>query len=337
MSINDTDIVWRKAAVSVGDTGSNGGRMTATVIPSGTKNNIWPDVPQAERTAGSLKYRKVFIHIANDDDLTLIRPRIFVETATPGDDNITVFPGTFTDTQSAISGSERLYGGGSLNANTSIGATVLTVQTEGAALGCFQDGDLVRVSDKATVSSVVGNEEYVTIASSGVSYSGAVATLTITTPLSYAYSATNTRVSSVYEPADVVGFAENHQVTTVGSGDYNFGTSPVLVDSIGGIYQTWTLTFTSATAFNIAGDDLGTLSGVTGNKSSSFAPTNTALSKPYFTLSSSGYSGTYQAGDTIVFRTVPAAIPLWYRRSIPAGASSLSGNKVIIGIDGESA
>lgn len=88
MSIQANEVIWRRAALMNPDSPSNGGRMTATAIPSNVKGNIWPDVPHSERVAGSTKNMKVFLHIANDDDLALIRPRVFVETATPGDDAV---------------------------------------------------------------------------------------------------------------------------------------------------------------------------------------------------------------------------------------------------------
>jgi hypothetical protein len=36
----------------------NGGRMASTQLVSGVKNNLFPDVSQAERLAGSVKWRK---------------------------------------------------------------------------------------------------------------------------------------------------------------------------------------------------------------------------------------------------------------------------------------
>ena len=78
MSIVAAELIWRKP-LEVSDAGSNGGRMGSAVATGGVKNNVWPDVPQAERAAGSIKYRKTFIHVANDADLALIDPKVFVE------------------------------------------------------------------------------------------------------------------------------------------------------------------------------------------------------------------------------------------------------------------
>lgn len=283
MSILASELVWRQSAVMVSGA-SNGGRMTATAIPSGVKNNVWPDVPQSERTSGSTKYRKVFIHVANDDDLALIAPRVFVETATPGDDSIMFFPGTFTDTESAISGSERLYGSGALNSNVSGGATSLSVLTEDSSFNYLRNGDMIRVSNKTSVDDTGGTEEFVTI-SSVPSYAGNVATFNITPALANAYATSSTRVGSCYQPGTVDGAVASWLETTT-LGTYNEATYPVLVDSIGGIEQNWTLTFTSPSTFDVVGDTVGPVG--SGNITTNFMPSNTAFSKPYFNLRSAG-------------------------------------------------
>lgn len=332
MTIQAGELVWRRPQES-SDVGSNGGRMTSTVNPSGVKNNTWPDVPAAEREAGSTKYRKVFIHVSNDDDLTLIAPKVFVETRTPGDDNVTFIAATQRNKQSAITGSEQKYGAGVLNATVAAGATTIQVAVEDAALAIFANGMKIRVSDKASVSGT-GNEEYVTI--NGVpSYAGNVATLTFTPALANGYAAPATKVSSVYEPGDVKATFSNFTVNTVGSGDYDSSSYPILLDHIASVEQDWTLTFTSATAYTISGDEIGAVG--SGNISAGATPLNPNYAKPYFTIQPAGFSGVFQAGDAISFTTSPAAVPLFYRRQVPAGAASLSGNSVVVAIDGESA
>lgn len=336
MSIIASELVWRYSE-EMSDAATNGGKMTSTSIPDATKNNIWPDVPQAERTSGSLKYRKVHIHVANDADLTLVQPYVFVETYTPGDDSVVIFAGTHTDLQSSITGSERLYGGGQLNADVTAGATSIDVALDvssdetASSLALIQSGDLIRISDKTDVNDAAGNEEYVTV-SGAPSYVGSVATVTLSSALVNSYTAASTRVSSVYQPGDVSASYASFSVTS-GSGTYDDATYPILVDHIGGVEANWTLEFTSSTAFDVKKDGT-TIS--SGNISSDTSPTNSDFSKPYWTLNYLGFGGTYTLGDTITFTTHPASIPLWYRRKVPPGAASLSGDKVIIGIDGQS-
>ena len=330
MSIVASELVWRKS-VEVSDAGTNGGRMTHNVIVSSVKNNVFPDVPQAERAAGSSKFRKVFIHVANDNELSLIAPRVFVESRTPGDDSVCFHVGTQRNTQTQLTGVEQKYGAGVLNAPAIIGASTISVLTEGAALDVFKNAMKIRISDRATLEGA-GNEEYVTI-DGAPSYNGDVATFDITPVLANDFAATTTKVASVYEPGDIAATVATF--TKNGTGTYDETGYPVLCDSIATVEDDWTLTFTTATAFTVAGAFSGSMGA--GNTSSNFAPTNTNFSKPYFTLRAAGWGGTWTTGNTITFTTHPASIPLWYKRIVPAGAASLSGNSVVLAVDGESA
>lgn len=330
MSIQASDIVWRRAAEN-SDLTTNGGRITHTLIPNGVKNSVFPDLSQAERTAGLTRYRKVGIHIANDDDLALLNGKVFVETYTPGDDHVTFFPGNHLDTQDDITGSERQYGAGQLFAPANVGANTIEVMTEDASLDVFQDGDTIRISNKDTVDAETGTTEYHVISGAPV-YDGDKATITLVGTLAYGYSAANTRVASVYEvPASVKGTVDNLVVTSGSGGTY---TGTIVADSIGAVEDTWTLTFTSPTAFNISGANTGAVG--TGTVGSNTSPVNPNFTKPYFTIPSAGFGGTFANGNTIVFQTHPAIINLWYKQIVPAGSASIAGNNFILGIEGES-
>ena len=340
MSIIASELKLYGSAVA-NDTTANGGVMSIAEIVGGVKNNVWPDVPQAERVAGSVKYRKIFIKVANAGNLALTTARIFVETPTPGDDTVVLMSGTQTDTQAEADDYTRFYGAGTLDANISSGASTLAVNVEtgNASIGAniFQNGDLVRISDKITVDASSGNTEFVRLASSGgVSWNGTKATLTLASgvTLANAYmAATPTRIASVLEVDSIVGSLTGWTETS--SGTYDETTYPVTLDSIGGIEQTWTVTFTSATAFGCSGNTVGSVG--TGTKGTDFAPNNATFSRPFFTLLGAGWGGTWATGNTIVFTTHPAAKAVWQRRTVPAGANSLSGDKVIVAISGESA
>ena len=330
MSIIASEIIWKKSATN-DDTSSNGGRMVNTTINDGVKNNIIPDVSQSERTNGVTRYRKAHIHIANDDDIALQEARIFIETSTLGDDSITIFEGTFTDTQSGISGSEQQYGGGPLNADVSASATTMDVLTEDVNLDVFVNGMLVRISDKTDVDDAGGKEEYVTL-NAAVTYTGHVAHLTFTPALANSYLASATRVSSVIEAGTIEATATAAVVT---SGAGTFDDAQNIMDSIGTIEQDWTLTFDGAGGFTIVGDTVGSVG--SGTEAGGATPTNNDYAKPYFVINAAAFGGTYANLDTVTFTTHPATIPLWYKQIVPLGASSLSGNKVIVAVDGESA
>lgn len=331
MSIIDSDIQWR-LPTEVSDNPSNGGRMSHMAIVSATKNNVFSSAQQGEREAGSTKKRKLFLHVANDDDLSLIAPKIFVETVTGADDRILFFPGNQTNTQSALTGSERLYGGGVLQADVSAEATTITVRVEDAVDNIFREGDKIRISNKTSVKDLVGVTETKVI-SGTPTYVGNVATIQLTTALVNPFLALNTKVAPIYEPGDIKASYSSFVDTSV-LGSYNIGTYPVLVDHIGGVEATVTLTFLTSTTFSGTTDtgiNLGS-----GNISSNFAPANPAFSKPFFMLRAAGFLGIRAPGDTIVFVIHPASCPLWFVRIIPPNCGSLTGNKFLIGVDGES-
>lgn len=333
-AITAAELVWRLPAV-VNDTTTNGGRMTGTAITTAAKNNIFPDVSQAERAAGSTKYRKVFIHVSNDDETDLQQPKVFVETQTPGDDSVAIFAGTQRDTDATKNNTD-LYGAGQLDVSLSGGESAVDVLVEFGQDGVtplvlFRAGETIRISDKTDVNDVVGNEEFHTILSV-TGPVGSVYTVNLDgTTVGNAYVNTATRVASLYEPATVTSVIGNLGGSYTGTVTIGNGTT----DHIGTVEQDWTVTFTDATNFTVVGDVVGAVGG--GDVGTTFSPNNPSHTKPYFNLPPSFWGGTFTASDTVTFTTNPASIPVWYQRMVPAGASSLTGNKVIVAVDGESA
>lgn len=341
MAIQTSEILLMSAA-NVNETVNNGGRMSIASVTSGVKNNVWPDVPQAERTAGSVKYRKLFIKIANDDDLALIDPKVFIETYTPGDDTVVMMTGTQTDTQWAADDYTRFYGAGDLDADVSSGVSTIDVNVEpgnaSAGDNIFQNGDTIRISSQDGVTNPVGTTEFLLLdATTGVSWNGDKATLTFDSGVTLAnsYVAADTRVGSVVIPS-TVGVTFDTWAESSGSGTYDETTYPPVLDAISSVEQDWTLTFSDATNFTCSGDTIGS-SGSGSIGGGDFAPNNADFAAPYFTLTDSGgWGGTWANGDTVSFTTHPASVPIWLKRTVPAGADSLSGNKVVPAISGES-
>lgn len=335
MPIAQGDLLWYRAA-EMSDAGTNGGYMSASQITDAVKNNIFDDVPQAERTTGSTKYRKVFIKVANDDDLALLTSRIFIETVSPGDDYVYFFPGTQTDQQSALGGGERTYGASTANLAITATDTTLSVLQENGSDVIFVQGDVLRISDKTTVDDGGGNVEFVTIDTGGVGApAGDVRVLTLTAGVVNSYGqGTGTKIASVYEPGTIDSTISNI-INNSGSGTFD-GTEPnTVIDNIGGVEQDWTITFTSGTAYDLTGNTLGAVG--SGTVSGTFAPNNADFTKPYFTMLTANWGGTFVGAETVTFTTSPAAQPIWHKRIVPAGTNSLSSNNFITAIDGESA
>lgn len=322
--------LYRSAIVSDGST--NGGRMGNTEVVSAAAANLFPVTSESERQAGTLKYRKAFLKVANDNDETLANPKIFLDRFTPGADIITFFPGSQIDTQATITGSENQYGAGKLDASVLAGVSQITVLVEAAATVIFRNGERIRISDKTAVDAVGGNEEFLTITGTP-SFVGNVATINLTTALQNGYAAADTYVSSLYEPVDIEPTISDFLVTSAGSGDYDPGF--LSGDSIGGIEQTWTATFTSGTAFNVSGDTVGAVAA--GSVGAGSSPANPAFTKPYYVLAAGGFSGVWASGDTIVFKTHPAAAPIWAKRVVPAASAVAPSNNAVLALKGETA
>jgi hypothetical protein len=335
MPILDNEILWRPAALqSDAIPAQNGGRMAFAQLVSGVKNNLFPDVAQSERGAGSVKWRKAFIHINSAQDAALLNVRLFLDALTPAGDFVVFQPGTASDTQDQIAG--RPYGIGTLFVPAAGGVSQTQVvcehNTEYANLQPFRVGDLVRVSDRLG-SGGAGNEEFVTL--TGVAYGPDHATLDFAPALVNAYAVQPTLVSTVYQQASVVGSWSN-LVLASATGSFDSATVGNLVaNNKGAIEQTWTLTFTGQ-GFNVSGNTVGMLQSF-GSNNADFAPLNPATGTPYFILKAAGWSGTFQPNETLRFDTHPAAIPVWYRRQVPAGTFSLANDFASLAIQGESA
>lgn len=336
MPILDNEIVWRPAALMSDVTpAQNGGRMTFSQLVSGVKNNLFPDVSQSERTAGSVKWRKAFVHINSAQDTALLNARLFLDALTPAGDFVVFQPGTQTDTEDQIAG--RPYGIGTLYAPIIGGATQIQVACEHngqyASLQPIRVGDLLRVSDRPSTGGA-GNEEWVSV--TGIDYGADFATVDVSPALANNYATANTLVSSIYElPSASAGWT-GFTVSSAG-GSFDAATVGNLVaHNKGAVEESWTLTFTSNTSYTVSGNTVGTLAAV-GSISADYAPLNPATGTPYLTIKAMGWGGSFQPNDTVSFATRPAAIPIWYRRQVPAGTFSLANDYASLAIHGESA
>jgi len=332
MPILTSELKWFKSALTSDATpAANGGRMTLTEIVSGVKNNLFPDVSQAQRAAGVTHWRKAFIGVRNAASITLMDPKVSIEIGTPGDSYVLLYPGTQDDTQDEVTA--RPYAYGVLAADAAAEATSISVTSEVDFSAFdpkpFQVGDLIRIDARSDVTQA-GDSEYAEIDT--VSYVGTTVTIGLTAGLTNGYTAGD-KVASVIEPGDVV--ASYADVVVTGTATFT-AAGNLTVTNLGAVYQTWTITIVNATTgeLSIAGDTLGTIG--SGALGANVAPANPATGQPYFSLNKLGWGGTPANGDTLVFTTIPAAIPLWYKRVVPAGSASISSDPVSVAIEGES-
>ncbi len=160
------------------------------------------------------------------------------------------------------------------------------------------------------------------------SYAGNVVTLELDGTVSNAFTTAKTIGSGCLKTDEVVPTSDNWDEISA-AGTYDESTYPVIQHNDGSEEDTWTLTFTSATAFTCAGLYNGAVgSGViTGD----FSPTNPNSGQPYFTIDKDGWGGTWIAGNTVVFQTHPGAVPIWWKEVVPAATSEEPDNLAILG------
>ena len=333
MPLLQSNIVLRPAMLNDGGVpAQNGGRMNPnSVIANGVKNNLFPDVGESERINGATAYRKAFFALTNTDLDGLSNARVLMDALTPAADSAVFYAGTMTDTvDQLVASGRRCYGAATLSQDIAADSVVLNVQFENTVVAGLQPiraGDQIRITSRR-VGETSGAEFFATV--QGVVYTGADAEITVAAPLA-PMAASGALVSSVYNAVEMRS-TNTAPVLTSAAGVLNV-TGPLVTSNRGVIAQAWTVTFTSASNFALAGDGLG--AGVqTGNIYADFAPLN-PNGQPYFRIPQAAWSGTFSAGDTVEFSTSPPAIPVFYRRDVPAGTGTLAGNSISLALQGE--
>lgn len=131
---------------------------------------------------------------------------------------------------------------------------------------------------------------------------------------------------------DIITSYDNVVATTAGDGDFT-PTGNLKLFPIGTRDDSWTLLFSSSTAFSITGDHYGVAGGGPFSKSSDAKPTNG--SSFYFQVGTAGWSGTWTSGDTLEFDTVSSSKAVWLKEVVPAGIDPHAANSIDIGASGD--
>lgn len=327
MAILPSEIAYYRSE-TVTNTADNGGRMAAARVVDGVKNNFFPDVTQAGRTAGVTRLRKLFAAVENADNLSLLKAGAHLASCTQGQGWLTIFTATQRQTQGDIPAdpAPREYAAAPLHASVEAGAASFVLALEDTSLAtCFQDGDTIWLGNTN------GGQYFENVS---VDVSGSLVTVTLdgTNQLAESHTAGQSFCASVLpvEGGDINATYDAWSANSTG-GSYDEENTPLEVDGIGAVEDDWLLTFTSATSFNVTGAYSGDQAA--GEISSDYAPSNPD-GGVFFTLRAAGFGGTWQAGDSIAFTTHPATMPLWVRHMVPAGAAavaSISANIVLVG------
>ena len=141
--------------------------------------------------------------------------------------------------------------------------------------------------------------------------------------VSSAYTAgdLHARVSLIFDQATWDGTTYSDAlVGAAATATYNTGNYPVEVKNDGASTERFVIRFTSATAFQVIGEDLGVIA--PGTTAADCAPINPATSQPYFTIRKEGWGTGWATGNIVRLNTVGALASLWVIRTVKQGPST---------------
>ena len=168
----------------------------------------------------------------------------------------------------------------------------------------------------------------ITYAENCYSYSGNVATVELVDQVANAYTtATTFGCGCIYDAE--VKCVNGAWTITSSAGTYDKTTYPLIMYNDGTVEETWTRTFTSASAFTVSGAYYGSVG--TGTIGEDFSPINPDTGQPYFTISAAGHGGTWSSGDSDVFTTSPSAMGIIVCQEVPTGTTAESNNALPYG------
>lgn len=127
----------------------------------------------------------------------------------------------------------------------------------------------------------------------------------------------NARVTNVF---DLGTFATWSDTPGAGSNaQYNNIDYPLEVLNNGAVTERWRISFTTTSAFQVIGENLGVI--YTGSIGADCSPTNQLTGLPYFVIRANGWGSGWAAGNQLRFNTISAAAPIWIARTILPGAT----------------
>lgn len=151
--------------------------------------------------------------------------------------------------------------------------------------------------------------------------------LTLTKAISHDYPADDSRVSGLLYVGTLQAryanlFAQSAWTaewsdTRIGDAplaQYNDTTYPLIVSNLGAYQDRMLIKFTSSTAFQVIGENLGVI-GI-GNTSENCAPANLLTGQPYFTLDYRGWGAGWATGNCVRFNLIGANYPVDLVRAV---------------------
>lgn len=131
-------------------------------------------------------------------------------------------------------------------------------------------------------------------------------------------------VTNVFDQQTWSGAWSDSLIGSQATAQYDDINNPIEVLNESAVIERWRISFTSATAFVVIGENLGQIA--TGNTSADQAPINPVTGEAYFVIRAAGWGGGWVAGNQLRFNTIGANGPTWIARTILAGAT-LAGDR----------
>jgi len=141
------------------------------------------------------------------------------------------------------------------------------------------------------------------------------------------------RVSLLFDQATWNGTFADAISGSAATGTFNSAQYPIVVTNRGARTERWVVQFTSSTAFNVIGENVGVIA--VGTINSNCAPVNPATSVPYFTIPALGWGSGWSTGNVLRFNTVGAEFPVWVVRTVQQGPETVPNDSFTILIRGD--
>lgn len=126
-------------------------------------------------------------------------------------------------------------------------------------------------------------------------------------------------VTNLFDQATWSGAWSDLLIGSQANAQYDDINYPVEVLNESAVTERWRLSFTSATAYQVVGENLGVIA--TGTTATDCAPINPITGDPYFVIRAAGFGAGWATGNQIRFNTIGAAAPIWVIRTLLAGAT----------------
>ena len=333
MSILQSDIKFYEAAVK-GFTATSGGAMSINLIDPSQTGAVIPPLTVSQTQSGGDFYTKFFVSLENSDNTPLYETYVIFTGFDPNLDSYLYTLGTETDVQSDASAYVNWKCGGKLSAAANSGDGTISVEFETVDV-YLEDIEYLWITDGI-------NAELVTIDNSAnasiVNFHPTSTTITLTIDASYNNGNGLVNSYAVDTPCGLalsVGTLAASLTNLVVSGTVVMN-GDISVYNNGTVSESYVLEFTGAQTFKIRdGVDATKYYDQNGNFTDStnayvfdvsasafvYLPNPNRVGANKLGFAQDLFTGA-TAGDTISFTTHAAAIPIWVKRSVPAGMPS---------------